>query len=100
MDENKKNISEEMLVTGRELLETIKRLVSSGNARSVIIWSEEGKKLLEIPLTAGVAIGGAAFLLAPFMVAIAGIAAMAKKVRIEVVPRAHGDDDDIDVGNP
>jgi len=96
MNEEKKTISEEILVTGRELLETVKRLVSSGNARSVIIWSEEGKKLLEIPLTAGVAIGGAAFLLAPFMVAIAGIAAMAKKVRIEVVPRVPGENDSED----
>lgn len=93
MSEDKKTISEEIFVTGRELLDTIKRLVNAGNVRSVIIWSEEGKKLLEIPLTAGVAIGGAAFLLAPFLAAIAGIAALAKKVRIEVVPRVPGEPD-------
>ena len=102
MNEDKKTISEEIFVTGRELLETIKRLVSAGNVRSVIVWSEEGKKLLEIPLTAGVAIGGVAFLMAPFIAAIAAIAAVAKKVRIEVVPRDHGKDDmdDHNVDNP
>ena len=87
MNDEKRTVSEEIFVTGKELLETIKRLVTAGNVRSVIVWSEEGKKLLEIPLTAGVAIGGVAFLLAPFIAAIAAIAAMAKKVRIEVVPR-------------
>lgn len=93
MDGNR-NYREELYVSGKELLETIKRLVSAGNARAIVVWSEAGKKLLEIPLTAGVAIGGAAVLLAPFVAAIAAIAAMAGKVRLEVIPREPADKDD------
>jgi len=93
MNENKKTISEEILVTGKELLDTVKRLVAAGNVRSIILWNEEGKKLLEIPLTAGVALGSVAFLMAPFIAAIAAIAAVAKKVRVEVVPRTPTDQD-------
>jgi hypothetical protein len=80
-----KSFSEKLSVAGGELLDTIKRLIAEGNARSVILWSESGKKLLEIPLTGGVALGGAAIVLAPFVAAIAAIAAVATKVRLEVI---------------
>ena len=82
-----RSFSEKISVAGGEVLDTIKRLIAEGNVRSVILWSESGKKLLEIPLTGGLALGGAAIILAPFAAAIAGIAAVATKVRLEVVRR-------------
>ncbi len=87
MSENGSGIGEQIWVTGKELLGTIKGYIDKGNARALIIRNEEGKKLLEIPLTAGVAIGGAALILAPFFTAIAAIAGVATKLKVEVVPR-------------
>jgi hypothetical protein len=79
------SFTEKFTVAGNELIDTIKRLISAGNIRKLILWSESGKKLLEIPLTAGVALGGAAVLLAPFLTAIAAVAAVATKVRVEII---------------
>jgi len=79
------SFTERITVAGSELLDTIKRLIKAGNVRKVILWNESGKKLLEIPLTAGVAIGSAALILAPFMAAIAAIVGVAAKVRVEVI---------------
>jgi phosphatidylserine decarboxylase len=91
MEENRQDkdevpgLGERLSVAGHEVFETIKRLIAAGNVRKVILWSESGKKLLEIPLTAGVALGGAALVLAPFAAAIAAIAGVAAKVRLEVI---------------
>jgi hypothetical protein len=85
--EGKKSFSEQLYVSGKELVDTIKKLINEGNARALILWNEDGSKLLEIPLTGAVALGGAALILAPFMAIILGIAGWAKKIRIEVVPR-------------
>jgi hypothetical protein len=85
--EGKKSFSEQLFVSGKELVDTIKKLINEGNARALILWNEDGSKLLEIPLTGAVALGGAALILAPFMAIILGIAGWAKKIRIEVVPR-------------
>ncbi len=84
-------LRDEIWVTGQELKETLTRLVQEGNARHLIIWSEDGKKLLEIPLSGGVAVGGAVVLLAPFLVAIVGLAALVKKVRVEVIRDSEGE---------
>ena len=85
--EEKKSFTDQIFVSGRELINTIKKIVSEGNARALILWNEDGSKLLEIPLSGAVAIGGAALILAPFMAILIGIAGWAKKVRIEIVPR-------------
>lgn len=83
----RKSFGETLYVSGKELIDTVKKLVSEGNARALILWSEDGSKLLEIPLTGAIALGGAALILAPFMAVLISIAGWAKKVRIEVVPR-------------
>ena len=85
MSNDKHNLREELWVSAHDLKDTILRLVKEGNARSLIIWNEDGKKLLEIPLTGGLAVGGALVLLAPFLASIVAIAAIVKKVRIEII---------------
>jgi hypothetical protein len=77
--------TEEVETIGSELVDTVKKLVSEGNVRSLIIRKEDGKKLLEIPLTAGVAVGGAAVIFAPVLAALGAMAALLTKVKIEVV---------------
>lgn len=61
-------------------LAKIKEVVHEGNVRRITITSEEGKKLIEIPLTVGVV--GA--LLLPVWAAIGAIAAVVTKATIEI----------------
>ncbi len=72
--------TEEFHVSGDELLAKIKSLVHEGNIRRITLKDTEGKVLLEIPLTLGVA--GA--LLAPTLVALGAVAALASKLTVVV----------------
>ena len=63
---------DEYQITGDKLLGKVKELVHEGNIRRIIIKNEEGKRLIEIPLTLGVV--GIALL--PVWAAIGAIAAL------------------------
>ncbi len=65
--------TEQLHVTGDELLATVRKLVHEGNVRRIIIRNEEGRTLVELPLTVGVI--GAALL--PVLAAVGAIAAIA-----------------------
>jgi hypothetical protein len=51
----------------------------------LIIRTSEDEKLLEVPLTTGVVVGGAFTLLAPVLAALGAMAALLARVKIEVV---------------
>lgn len=72
--------TEEHRVTGERLLARVRELVHQGNIRRIIIQNDEGRTLIEIPLTLGVV--GA--ILLPVWVAIGAIAALAADYRIVV----------------
>lgn len=76
---------EEISIAGNELVERIKELVAEGNVRRLIIRKPNGESLLEIPLTAGVAVGGAVTIIAPVLAAIGALAALIKDFRLEVI---------------
>lgn len=67
-------------VQGDDLLAKIKEIVHEGNVRRIVIKNEEGKRLIEIPLTVGVV--GA--LLVPAWAAVGAIAAIVANATIEV----------------
>ena len=71
---------EEYQVSGDELIGKVKEIVHEGNIRRIIIKNEEGKTLIEIPLTLGV-IGA---VLLPVWAAIGAIAALAAKFTLVV----------------
>ncbi len=73
--------TEEFKVTGERLIEKVKELVREGNARKIIIKNEEGKTLLEVPLT----IGAVGALIAPALAAIGAVAALVSNCTIVVV---------------
>jgi hypothetical protein len=77
--------TDEILVTGSELVERIKKLVAEGNVRRLIIRKPSGESLLEIPLTAGVAVGGTVTILAPVLAAIGALAALLAEFKVDVV---------------
>jgi hypothetical protein len=72
--------TEEIQTTGEELVAKVKELVHEGNIRRLIIKNEEGKTLIEIPLTLGVV--GA--LLLPVLAAVGAIAALVADCTIVV----------------
>ena len=64
--------TEEFKVSGDALVQKIKELVHEGNIRRVMIKNEEGKTLIDIPLTWGVV----GTLIAPQLAAIGALAAL------------------------
>jgi len=71
--------------SGSELVGKIKELIHKGNVRKLIINKEDGEVLFEIPVTAGVAVGGALTLFAPVLAAVGAAAALLAKVRVQVI---------------
>jgi hypothetical protein len=70
----------EFKVRGDHLVARIKEILHEGNVRRIIIKNDEGRTLLEIPLTIGVV--GA--VLAPVWAALGALAALAADLRIVV----------------
>jgi len=75
-----KKMTEEFHVNGEEILTKVKELIEEGNIRSVIIKNEEGKTLIDIPLTVGVV----GTLIAPQLAAIGAIAALVARGTIVI----------------
>lgn len=74
---------EEFKVTGDRVVGKVKELIREGNVRRIIIKNEEGKVLLEIPLTIGVV----GTLLLPVWAAIGALAALVANLTIAVERR-------------
>jgi hypothetical protein len=85
--------TEEFRVNGEAVIGRVKELVNEGNVRRIILKNEDGRILIEIPLTVGVAVGAAAALLFPVWAAIGAIAALAARLTI-VVERVEDQPDD------
>jgi len=77
---------EEFEVSGEDLIAKVKELVREGNVRRIIIKNEEGKTLIEIPLTLGV-IGA---VLLPVWAALGAIAALVAQCSIVVEKAEEG----------
>lgn len=75
---------EEFSVSGSELLDKVKGLIREGNVRRVFIKNSDGATVLEIPLTAGVAITAVAALAAPILVAVGAVAALLTQATVGV----------------
>ncbi len=67
-------------VSSENLVQKIKELIHEGNVRRIIIKSDDGKTLLDIPVTVGV-IG---IVLVPWLAAVGAIAAIATNCTIVV----------------
>lgn len=76
---------EEIEIAGSQLVEQVKELINEGNVRRLIIRTQDNKVLLEIPLTAGVAVGGVVTLFAPVLAAIGALAALIAKVKVQII---------------
>jgi len=84
-DKQEKTFTEEFRVSGEAVVSKVKELLREGNVRRITIKNDEGKTLIEIPLTIGV-IGT---VLLPVWAAIGAIAALVANLTIAV--ERHGD---------
>ena len=84
-NKNDRDWTEEIAVAGSELVDRAKKLVAEGNVRRLIIRRPNGESLLEIPLTAGVAVGGAVTIMAPVLAALGALAALLSEFKVEVI---------------
>jgi hypothetical protein len=71
---------EEFRVSGDEILRKVKEIIEAGNARRIVIKSEKGDTMLEIPVT--LALVGA--VLAPVLAAVGALAALVTHCTIAV----------------
>ncbi|MCU0287759.1 MAG: DUF4342 domain-containing protein [Acidobacteria bacterium] len=79
-EEKKTERTEEFKISGSELVDKIKELIHQGNIRRIILKNEEGKTLIEIPLTLGL-VGVA---LMPVFAAVGAIAALVARLTLVV----------------
>lgn len=75
--------AEEIQVRSDDLIKKVKELIHEGNVNRIVVESEDGRTILEIPVTVGVL--GA--LLAPYLAALGAIAAVATRCKIYVERR-------------
>jgi hypothetical protein len=76
--------TEEFKVSADETVAKIKEIIAEGNVRRIIIQTEEGKTLIEFPLTVGVAAATGVLLLAPLLAAVGALAAIVTDLTIVV----------------
>jgi hypothetical protein len=99
MTNDDKTRYEEFSISGDDLLTKVRELLHEGNVRRVFLKNEAGETLLEIPLTAGLAVTVLTAALAPVLVAVGAIAALLSQVTVGVERRAEpgaGADDSTD----
>lgn len=80
-------IAEEIELAGNQVVDRVKELIAQGNVRKIRIRSVNDDVILELPLTAGAGIGGVVALAAPGLAALAAVAGVLARVKVEIVPR-------------
>lgn len=95
-----KTFTEEIEVTGQQLLGEINRLIAEGNVHKLNVKSADGEVFLSIPLTGGVVAGGLVALTAPWLAIVAGVAGLVTKIKLEVVRKEAPTDDEAPAPSP
>ena len=89
----KRTWTEEIEVEGRELVDRVKELIEDSSATRLIIRKPSGDVLMEVPIAAGVAVGGALTLFAPVLAALGALAALVAQVKVEIVREKEDDEE-------
>lgn len=82
--DGKPTFTEKIEVAGDKLAATVKNLFEDAGAKRVTIRTGDGKELMSIPLTFGVAGGALAFLVAPLLSTVAVIGGAFAKLTLEI----------------
>lgn len=78
---------EEFKISGDTLVSKVKELIHQGNIRRIIIKNEEGRTLIEIPMTIGVVGGVVGAAMFPVIAAIGAIGAVVAHLTVVVEKR-------------
>jgi hypothetical protein len=78
---------EEFKISGHELVEKVKELIHEGNIRRIILKTDDGHTLLEIPLTVGVVGGVLGAVMFPVIAALGAIGAMVARITLVIEKR-------------
>lgn len=78
---------EEFTITGDALVAKVKELIHQGNIRRIIIKNEEGRPLIEVPLTVGVVGGVIGATLFPVIAALGAIGALVTHLKVVIERR-------------
>jgi len=81
---DRKTRVEEFELSGDQVVAKVKELLHEGNIRRISLQTEEGKTLIEVPLTVGVAGATVLTLVAPVWAAIGAVAALVADLRVVV----------------
>jgi len=81
---------EEIELAGSQLVERVKELIAEGNVRRLILRTEDNRVLLEIPLTAGVAVGGVVTFFAPLLAGLGALAALIAHMKVQIIRTEDG----------
>lgn len=92
-EQQEHTFTEELEIAANEVVDTVRDLIEQGNVRRIIIRRPNDEILLEIPLTAGVAVTGAVAIFAPVLAAVGALAALLASVKIQVVRVKEGGED-------
>ncbi|QGF24675.1 DUF4342 domain-containing protein [Raineyella fluvialis] len=84
MDRLARTFIEQIEVTGDQLVLTIKKLYADADARRVVIRNAEGRELLSVPLTIGLAGGALTVFTAPVLAAVAAIGGTLAQVHLDI----------------
>lgn len=85
MDEQSgRTFTERIETTGAELADRVKELARQADTRRVVIKDQDGKELISLPLTWGMAGGALAVMATPLLAAVAAIGGAMANVRLEV----------------
>lgn len=79
-DQTKNSKEQSFKVNGEELVQKVKELIKEGNIRRITIKDKQGKTLIVLPLTIGVA----GVILAPVWAALGALAALVTECTITI----------------
>lgn len=85
VEPKEKNFSEQLEVAGNQLVQQVQDMIKQGNARRLIIRNAENEVLMDINLTVGAVAGGVMVLGAWWIAALAVIAGLVARVKIEII---------------
>lgn len=77
--------TEEIEVTGEQLVATVKKLAAEGQVRRIRLTEPDGDIVLDMPLTIGAIAGGAIIIAAPLLAIIGALAVFVTKVKLEIM---------------
>lgn len=82
IEQNQKSFTQNITDTSNELIDTVKDIIKKGNVNRIKI-KKDGRTIIDIPVTAGVA-AGALSLLYPSLLILGTLTAILSKITIEV----------------